>query len=60
MKDLKQMDLIDLVTRFNEIRKEQQELEIEHNAIVMELWERIPKLKDDVNIQPKVIKRGVK
>lgn len=57
MKDLKDVPLIDLAHRLNQIRVEQQKLELEHNLIVNELWERIPSLKDDENIQPKKIKR---
>lgn len=57
MKDLKNIPLIDLAHRLNQIRVEQQKLELEYNLIVNELWERIPSLKDDENIQPKKIKR---
>lgn len=49
-----------LAMRLNEIIKEQSrlgastpELDEEYNAIVYELWGRIPSLKDDVNLQPK-------
>lgn len=41
-----------LATRLNEIQVEQQKLEIEYNQIVKELWDIIPKLKDDPNLQP--------
>lgn len=45
--------VFELCTRLNEINREMDNLEIEQNKIVKELWEMIPSLKDDVNIQPK-------
>ena len=45
--------LFELCTRLNEINKEMDNLEMEQNKIIKELWDRIPSLKDDVNIQPK-------
>lgn len=60
MKDIKQTPLINLAHRLNEIEKEKQKLDLEYNLIVNELWERIPSLKYDENLQPKVIKKGVK
>ena len=53
MKDLENIELVDLVKRLNEIRWEQDKLEIEHNQIIKEIWNRIPSLKDDENLQPK-------
>ena len=46
--------LLELVRRLNEIEIEQNKLDIEHNQIVEELYKRLPPLRDDVNIQPKV------
>lgn len=60
MKDLKEMTLIDLANRLNEIDREKQKLDIEYNQIIYELWDRIPTLKENENTQPKVIKKGVK
>lgn len=60
MKNLKETPLIDLAHRLNQIEIEKQKLDIEYNLIVNELWDRVPRLKDDVNLQPKVIKKGVK
>lgn len=60
MKDIKQTPLINLAHRLNQIEIEKQKLDIEYNLIVNELWERIPSLKNDENLQPKVIKKGVK
>lgn len=52
--------ILDLAYRLNDILKERKELEIqindldkEYNDIVYELWNRIPSLKEDANIQPK-------
>lgn len=43
----------DLVFRLSEIEREKFKLDLEYNKIVQELWDRIPSLKDDVNLQPK-------
>ena len=50
----------ELVTRLNEIMVEENQmalramqLEKEHDAIVYELWERCPGIKDSPDIQPK-------
>lgn len=50
---------LQLATRLNEITKEHNELELklvklekEYNDIIHELWERIPNVRDDVNLQP--------
>ena len=59
MKDLKNIPLIDLAHRLNQIRVEQQNLDLEHNAIINELWKRIPSLKTDCNIQPKPIQKKI-
>lgn len=48
---MKNKTTLELVNRLNKINKEINDLEIEYNKIVNELWERIPKLKDDVNMQ---------
>lgn len=57
---MKNKTIADLANRLNEIMKEKNrlgllisELDKEYNSIVYELWERIPGLKDDVNMQPK-------
>ena len=57
---MKDKTIADLANRLNEIMKEKNRLRLlisdldkEYNSIVYELWERIPSLKDDVNIQPK-------
>lgn len=57
MKDLKHTPTIDLVHRLNKIDVERQNLDIEYNKIIYELWDRVPTLKEDENMQPKIIKR---
>lgn len=46
-----------LVTRLNEIRAEQNKLDIEYNEIAHALWNMIPSLKDDPNIQLRKVKK---
>lgn len=43
--------VLKLAQRLNEIRKQKQDLEIEENEIIYRLWELIPSLKDDVNLE---------
>ena len=43
--------VLKLTIRLNEIRKEKQELDMEENTIIYKLWELIPSLKDDVNLE---------
>lgn len=57
---MKNKTTFELASRLNEITKELNTLEFkeatllkEYNEIVMELWERIPNLKDSPDIQPK-------
>lgn len=56
---MKNKTTLELAFMLNEINKQMNELEIEYNKVVNELWERIPKLKDDVNMQ-KVKTKGDK
>lgn len=58
MNDLKHESILNLANRLNQIEREKQKLDMEYNQIVQELWNRIPSLKNDENIQPKVIKKG--
>lgn len=46
-----------LAQRLNEIRKQKQELEMEENSIIYKLWELIPSLKDDPNLEPNPVKQ---
>lgn len=60
MEDIKNRTTLFLAQRLNEIMKEQNQYEIEllmldkeFNAIVYELWDRIPSLRNDADMQPK-------
>lgn len=60
MEDLKEKTTLYLATRLNEIMKEQNQYEIEllmldeeFNEIIYELWDRIPSLRNDADMQPK-------
>ena len=55
---MKNKTVYELATRLNQIMIEQQKLEIEYNQIVYELWERIPSLNDNIDIQPKTKYKG--
>lgn len=57
MDDTHNKTVFELVSRLNQINVERQKLDIEYNKIVHELWDRLPNLKDDVNIQPKVLEK---
>jgi len=53
------MTILQLIFRLNEIRKEQDKLELkkmeldnEYNQIVYELWGKIPSLENNEDIQP--------
>lgn len=54
---LKSKSIYELAMRLNMIMVEQQQLDLEHNRIVQELWDRIPSVKESPDIQPKVRKR---
>lgn len=55
--DLKSKSVYELAMRLNRIMVEQQRLDLEHNMIVKELWDRIPSIKESPDIQPKTKKR---
>ena len=55
--NLKTWTVYDLAMRLNMIMVEQQKLDLEHNAIVQELWDRIPSVTEHPDIQPKIRKR---
>ena len=57
MQDLHKQSTLVLANRLNQISKEIQKLEIEHNSIVNEIKSRLPKLKDDKNLEEKVLKK---
>lgn len=43
--------LLKLAIRLREIKKEKQSLDLEENAIIYKLWELVPSLKEDVNLE---------
>lgn len=55
MEDIHNKSVIALANRLSEINIERDKLDMEELAIMHELWNRIPSLKDDVNLQPKVM-----
>jgi hypothetical protein len=52
---LKDKSIFELTVRLNQLDVERQKLDVEYNSIVHELWRRLPNLKEDVNIQPRVL-----
>ena len=54
---MKEKTLLELANRLNEIEVERNKLDLEYNMIVNELWNRIPSLKDDVNLQKKKVRK---
>lgn len=55
MKDLTNESVYKMVVRINQIEYEIRQLEIEYNTILDELFRRLPNLKDDENLRPKVL-----
>ena len=47
----------ELADRLNAIMIEKNKLDLEYNIIVKELWERIPSLKDDANLELKKVRK---
>lgn len=52
---MKDKSTYELVMRINQLMKERDKIDMEHNEIVKELQRRMPQLKDDENI--KLIRR---
>ena len=57
---MKDKTVLELAKRLNEIEKERNSIDIrllelneEYNKIVYELWDRVPSLKEDIDMQPK-------
>lgn len=57
MDDLSEKTVFELADRMNQIEREIIELELEYNRVVHAIKEQLPKLKDDVNLQPKVLRK---
>lgn len=51
--NLKEISTLDLTMRLNHIMVEEQNLALEWNRIVDELWARLPNLKNDTDITHK-------
>ena len=45
--------VFEIITRINQLNVERDKLDIEYNELVNELYELIPSLRSDPNIQPK-------
>lgn len=57
MQDLSKESVYKMVVRISQIEYEIRQLEMEYNTILSELHHRLPDLKDDKNLQPKVLKK---
>lgn len=55
---MKDKTVKELADRLNQIMVEKNKLDIEYNMIVKELWDRIPSLTNDPNLELKRV-RGV-
>ena len=54
---MKNKTTLELAQRLNSIEKQRNELDIEFNMIIQELWNRVPSLKEDVNLQKKKVRK---
>lgn len=54
---MKNKTTLDLAFRLSEIEREKFKLDMEYNEIIQVLWDRIPSLKDDVNLQKKKVRK---
>ena len=54
---MKNKTTLELAQRLNAIEKQRNELDIEFNMIIQELWNRVPSLKEDVNLQKKKVRK---
>ena len=57
MQDYSKESVYKMVVRMNQIEYEIRQLEMEYNTILSELQHRLPNLKDDKNLKPKVIEK---
>ena len=55
---MKDKTVKELADRLNQIMVEKNKLDIEYNTIVRELWDRIPSLTNDPNLELKKV-RGI-
>ena len=53
--ELKEMSLLQLGARLNELSYEIDQLTMQYNAVIDEIIERTPHLEGDPNMQPKIV-----
>lgn len=56
-KDLQEMNLFELACELNRLMVEINNLEIRYNQVVGEIHSRNEKLKNDPNLQPKILRK---
>ena len=56
MEDLKSKTVKELADRLNAIMVARNQLDLEYNKVVLELWERIPSLKGNANLELKEVR----
>jgi hypothetical protein len=60
MKQLSDMSLFELATEMNSLLREIDNLELRYNMVVNEIKSRNDKLKNDPNLEPKVLRKEIK
>lgn len=54
---MKNETVLNLANELNRIEKEINNLEIERMKVIQKLWDLIPSLKDDVNLQKRKVRK---
>ena len=57
MKQLSDMTMFELATEMNSLMRDMDSLAIRYNMVVKEIKSRNNKLKDDPNLEPKVLRK---
>ena len=57
MKQLSDMTMFELATEMNSLMRDMDSLAIRYNMVVKEIKSRNEKLKDDPNLEPKVLRK---
>ncbi len=57
MKDLSDMSMFELACEMNSLTKQINDMVIQYNRVVGEIKSRNDKLKDDPNLEPKVLRK---
>lgn len=57
MKQLSDMTMFELATEMNSLMRDMDSLAIRYNMVVKEIKSRNDKLKDDPNLEPKVLRK---